>query len=154
MSLPLVPGATISLAAQGLMSESPPFVTGRFVWIKCQQSFPWVGENSSRESRKDATADPGKQLCLTKMEIENTSKEPVTYSGDYGTTLMTQDGSQYSAPRSVGGAAAFADGTEYSGDTEKLQPGDTQYDYLMFQVPVGAKPDALMVTQLVPVSMD
>lgn len=158
VEMPLQAGSSLSAIGTSAQGFGSPPVSLTFDSLTCSSTLPGVRQDVDKAgtSTQDAVADPGKQLCVMKLAVRNTSTEPVYFSSSNEVTLKASNGNKYGEDERIsGGSAAAAAGVEYSGDTNFIQPGDTQYDFVVFQIPADAKPQSLVFTNMsVPVSTD
>ncbi len=144
--LELKQGATIELeghASNGKASAETP-VEVSFDNLTCANTLPGYGLNQKSYEAEDAVADKGQQLCLVELEVKNTSKKPVFFSANMNTLRASDDNTygEWDEPYSPG-SIANDKGTEYSGDSDLINPGSIQNDYIIYSIPKGAAPTAM-----------
>ena len=149
LTLPL--NSTLDLGAQ--TNGDPVKVPVTYESVACQEVWPGLDMDWDAMVEVDAVADTGKQLCLVRLAVNNTSNVPISFISTGDLELKTSNGNQYSewdGSFSPGGYAN-SEGVGYAADTDAVQPGDTEYDFTMFEIPASATPDVLKVWDWLPV---
>lgn len=115
--------------------------------LTCDTTLPGMGMDESYDI-SDFVAGEGDQACLVSLAVMNTGTQPSWfYSG--GVTMLTRQGKNYGEtgqPYSAGDIAN-QEGEEYAGDNSHINPDKTDYDYLIFEIPADATPEALIFSE-------
>lgn len=145
--LELVPGASVVLPAitdDGLFSLSTP-VTAAFDRMECGTTLPGMEHDTETYETKDWVAEPGKQACMIILAITNNGDSPVRFDSEYDVMLLAANGKTYATPANrmyeVEDYAA-ANNMKSASDVDLMNPGDTQYDFTMWEIPLDTTPQA------------
>ena len=103
-----------------------------------------VGYNDENEPVA-LTAPAGEQLCLVSVSVKNTGRSPAFWSAT-DTEVELQDGSTWAMFDGAWSGQQIAEerNKDYSGDSDLINPGKTEYDYLLFALPEDQRPSALI----------
>ena len=103
-----------------------------------------VGYNDDNEP-VPLKAPAGEQLCLVSVTVKNIGKSPAFWSAT-DTEVEVQDGSTWALFDGdwSGQQIAQERNKEYSGDSDLINPGRTEYDYLLFSIPESQQPSQLI----------
>ncbi|KRF16849.1 DUF4352 domain-containing protein [Nocardioides sp. Soil796] len=144
--LPLTAGSSLSLPgnADGVTSDEATF-TVAFDTLTCDTRIRGASYDKNYEEA-DFVADEGNQICIVELAATNDSKIPATFSSEYDANIHTLDGTEYS-PRSDDfndqGYLAGKD-REPSYTADNVQPGETKYDVIAYELPADAEPIELV----------
>lgn len=155
LSMPAEVGSSVELSANTNNSENV-IVPITVEEITCATALPGLQLDYDTAQEVDAVADTGNQLCMVQLAVENTSNKPIFYtaSGDEW-TVLTSNGNQYSETNKVSpGIAARSAGVEWGADSNYVQPGNTEYEFVAFEIPADATPEEFLMLSWLPVDMD
>lgn len=144
--LGLTAGSTITVPAPGstgVISEETP-VSLEFSGLECAPRLPDLGYN--RKGRNvDLVAKDGNQLCLVALAVTNTGEDKNFFSSRVGpgvrfAALQTADGQEYGLTRKRYDQQGIADarGQQLASTADLIKPGETKYDYAIYEIPAGS----------------
>lgn len=123
----------------------------RYESVECRRAFPGMALDPDTYDDTDAVAASGKKLCLVTLAVRNIDRRPgfwyISYSSD--AVLRTSRRWAYSPwdePYSQGQIAILR-GVEFAGDSNYIQPRETQYDFILYEIPKRLRPRALEIPQ-------
>lgn len=104
-----------------------------------------VGSDDDFEPRS-LKAPSGDQLCLVSVSVKNQGKSPSFWTSS-NTEMTLEDGSTWTMLDGEwsGQEIAGRRGKEYAGDSDLINPGKTEFDYLLFSIPADQEPAGLVV---------
>ncbi len=146
--LPLTEGASLTLqgSSDGVEDGETPF-TVEFDTLTCGASIPDAGYDENYESA-DLVPDEGNQICIVELAATNDSTGPATFTSEYDANIRTDEGIEYSETDEDfddQGYLASKD-REPSYTTDMVQPGETKYDVVAYELPEDATPVELVYT--------
>lgn len=126
-------------------AEKVPLLVS-FESVECAQSFPRYGLDPETYDEADFVAGEGKQACLVELSVKNAGTKPTYWGSTPETTLRTSDGVEFSASDQSYSDQTIAASKKRtnSNDTNYTQPGATEYDYVIYEIPADATPDVLV----------
>lgn len=120
--------------------------------VECRRTFPGMGLDPDTYEDTDAVARKGKKLCLLTLSVRNINRRPgFWYISGYSDALLRTSHrlayADWHRPYSPGTIANLK-GVEFSGDSDYIQPRETQYDFLLYEIPKRLRPLALEIPAL------
>lgn len=125
-------------------SEEAPF-TVVFDTLTCAETIPNAGLDENFESGP-LVADDGNQVCIVELEVTNDGKKPATFSSQSVANVRTTDGTEYSETDEMFDDQGFLQEKDRdpSYTMDEVQPGQTKYDVIAFELPTDAEPVELV----------
>lgn len=120
----------------------------RYESVECRKSFADMALDPVTYDNTDAVAASGKKLCLLTLSVRNIDRRPGFWHA-WGALLRTTNRFWYSdwdQPYSQGQIAILR-GVEFAGDSNYIQPRETQYDFILYEIPKRLRPRALEIPQ-------
>lgn len=145
-TLSLTSGSSLTVNAadkDGNVSDETPFIL-TFDTLTCAASIPTAANDENYELT-DLVAAAGNQVCIVELAVKNDSKGPGFYGSENDATLRTSDGFEYSATDKLADQDWLkAKDREPSYTSDMVQPGQTKYDVVAFELPADATPSELV----------
>lgn len=150
--LPLSTGSEVVVPAPGstgVVSEATP-VSLAFETLECAPSLPGVGYDD-KGRKVDLVAGEGNQLCLVSLAVTNAGTEKNFFSSRIGpdvrfAALRTADGQEYGLTTQTYDYQGIADskGQQLASTSDLMAPGQTKYDYSVYEIPSGATAESVV----------
>lgn len=146
--LELTAGSAVTLqgaVATGRVSSATP-VSVAFESIECAEVLPERGLSEDSADIVDLPAAPGQQACLVELKVTNTGPTPNLFGSHATSKLRTSDGTLYgeTGQNYSNQAIAASKGRHASDTLDLIQPGKTKWDYVIYEIPLDAQPEALV----------
>jgi hypothetical protein len=144
--LALTKGSSITVpapGATGVVTASTP-VELEFKKLECAAKIPGVGF-TKKFKNVDLVASKGRQLCLVELAVTNVGKKKNFFSSR-DIAKIRAGGREFAMTRKTYDYQAIADqnGQALASTADMIKPGQTKYDYTIYELPAAATPDAVL----------
>jgi hypothetical protein len=145
---PAIPlgGTQESFATPPKDSARSARVSVKYNKVNCATTLPGIALSEDYSKSVTATARAGYKACLVELEVKNIGTTPCAYI-DVGVLLVGSDDIEYSESKQQisPGKIAQERGRELASDQSLMNVGDTEYSYILFEIPQNVRPAKVII---------